>query len=138
MKKILLLAAFCYSFSFFGQHNHLKTQLEYCKHEEARVSKELEKFKGLVELQSKEIQELKGTIQSKEDEIAGLHHEIKRLEYAAVNMLNIALKLEEEGDYKAAMMIYKALVRSYPTSLEAAASRIKIEDLTTDLENYKK
>ena len=64
-------------------------------------------------------------------------NENKKLIDVAVNMINLALKLEQEGDFRSAMQVYKVLIKSYPKSLEASASRIKVVDLTEGLKGYK-
>jgi TolA-binding protein len=140
MKKIFLsICCFLYLIGAFGQSDkYLQSKLDYCKVETVQLESKVKKYENLLSLQTKEVQGLKISIQEKNVEIDQLQREKKKLVDVAVNMINLALKLETEGNYQAAMEVYKILIKSYPKSLEASASRIKVIDLTKDLPNYKK
>ncbi len=86
-------------------------------------------------MQTLEVQELKTIIQDKDAVIVQLQIEKYELQQVAVNMINVALKFEKDGNYEAAMEVYKVLIKSFPNSLEAASSRIQIEDLRKNLKN---
>ncbi len=116
---------------------YLKSKLNYCKTEVEQLEQKVSKYENLLALQTKEVQELKVKIQDKDMEIEQLERDKLKMIEVAVNMLNLALKFEQEGKYKEAMEVYKILIKSYPTTLEAAASRIKVTDLTKNLDNYK-
>ena len=117
-----------------GQTNE-QSKIDYCKEENAKLEADLQKHKGLLNLQTEEVQSLKLTIQENEITIVKLKQEIYDSNQVSVNMLNVALKLEKQGNYQAALEIYKVLIRSYPNSLEAAASRIQIIDLRDDIDD---
>ena len=116
---------------------YLRSKLDYCKVEVASLEKKVVKYENLLNLQTKNVQGLKVSIQEKNTEIERLEREKQKLVDVAINMINLALKLEQEGNFQAAMEVYKILIKSYPKTLEASASRIKVVDLTKDLEGYK-
>jgi tetratricopeptide (TPR) repeat protein len=101
------------------------------------LEKKVNKYEDLLNLQTKDVQGLKVKIQEKNVEIDQLKRDKQKLVDVAINMINLALNLEREGNYQAAMEVYKILIKSYPKTLEASASRIKVIDLTKDLKNYK-
>ncbi len=117
---------------------YLKSKLAYCTVEILDLEGKVNKYKDLLTLQTKEVQGLKASIQEKNREIEKMQREKRKMEGVAVNLINVALKLEAQGDYRSAMEIYKILIKSYPKSLEAVASRIKVTDLTRGLEGYNK
>ncbi len=134
MRKFLLSAILLVSVPILGQtSDNLKSQIGYCKSENERLENELKKLKGLLDLQTTDVQGLKQKIQDKDQIIVELQIEKYELQEAAVNFINLALKFEKEGDYESAMEVYKVLIKSFPSSLEAASSRIQIEDLREDL-----
>ncbi len=136
MRYLLIVASIFLSFEVWGQTQaQLKSQVQYCKSETERLESELEKHKGLLAMQTLEVQELKTIIQDKDAVIVQLQIEKYELQQVAVNMINVALKFEKDGNYEAAMEVYKVLIKSFPNSLEAASSRIQIEDLRKNLKN---
>lgn len=136
MRYLLIVASIFLSFEVLGQTQaQLKSQVQYCKSETERLESELEKHKGLLAMQTLEVQELKTIIQDKDAVIVQLQIEKYELQQVAVNMINVALKFEKDGNYEAAMEVYKVLIKSFPNSLEAASSRIQIEDLRKNLKN---
>lgn len=136
MRYLLIVASIFLSFEVLGQTQaQLKSQIQYCKSETERLESELEKHKGLLAMQTLEVQELKTIIQDKDAVIVQLQIEKYELQQVAVNMINVALKFEKDGNYEAAMEVYKVLIKSFPNSLEAASSRIQIEDLRKNLKN---
>jgi TolA-binding protein len=138
MKYIFSFLSFFSFFTINAQTDqHLKSKLAYCNVVVDDLEGQVTKYKNLLDLQNKEVQSLKVKIQEKNSEIEQLKREKQKLVDVAVNMVNLALKLEQEGNYQAAMEVYKILIKSYPQSLEASASRIKVQDLTKDLKNYK-
>ena len=138
MKYIFFLSSFLFVFLVYGQSDkYLRSKLDYCKVEVGELEKKVAKFENLLNLQTKNVRGLKITIQQRNTEIEDLQRENKKLIDVAVNMINLALKLEQEGDFRSAMQVYKVLIKSYPKSLEASASRIKVVDLTEGLKGYK-
>lgn len=134
MRKFLLGTILLVSVPILGQtSDNLKSQIGYCKTENERLENELKKLKGLLDLQTADVQGLKQKIQDKDQIIVELQIEKYELQEAAVNFINLALKFEKEGDYESAMEVYKVLIKSFPSSLEAASSRIQVEDLRKDL-----
>ena len=134
MRKFLLSAILLVSVPILGQtSDNLKSQIGYCKTENERLENELKKLKGLLDLQTADVQGLKQKIQDKDQIIVELQIEKYELQEAAVNFINLALKFEKEGGYESAMEVYKVLIKSFPSSLEAASSRIQVEDLRKDL-----
>jgi TolA-binding protein len=138
MKYILLALSFLTVLTSQAQSDqYLKSKLAYCTVEVNDLEGLVTKYKNLLNLQTKELQGLKTRIQENNGEINKLKREKQDLIDVAVNMVNLALKLEQEGNYQAAMEVYKILIKSYPQSLEASASRIKVQDLTKNLKDYK-
>jgi TolA-binding protein len=138
MKYLLFTFVFFTGLLSYAQSDqYLKSKLAYCNVEVNDLEDLVSKYKNLLDLQTKEVQGLKTRIQDKNAEIEQLKREKQDLIDIAVNMVNLALKLEQQGNYQAAMEVYKILIKSYPQSLEASASRIKVQDLTKNLKNYK-
>ena len=134
MRIFLLSTVLLMLIPIFGQtSDNLKSQIGYCKTENERLENELKKLKGLLDLQTIDVRGLKQKIQDKDQVIVELQIDKYELQEAAVNFINLALKFEKEGDYEAAMEVYKVLIKSFPSSLEAASSRIQVEDLRKDL-----
>jgi tetratricopeptide (TPR) repeat protein len=138
MKYILIICSFLCILDVNAQSDkYLNSKLSYCRVEVSALEDKVSKYENLLNLQTKDVQGLKVTIQEKNIEIDQLKREKQKLVDVAVNMINLALKLEKEGKYQSAMEVYKILIKSYPKSLEASASRIKVVDLTKDLAHYK-
>ena len=123
---------------FAQADKHLKSKLNVCTMEVEQLEKELTKNQELLQLQTKAVRDLKGNIQENSVLIDQLKRENMQLQEIAVSFLNVALKLEESGNTQGALEVYKALIKSYPNSLEAVASRIQIQDYTSDLKGYTK
>ena len=140
LRKLILVvfALVCTNTIFSQSDKYLKSKLKYCNVEVTRLEGELEKYEQLLSLQTTAVQDLKTQVQDKDQEIEILKKEKFELEQIAVNIVNVALKLEKEGNMQGAMEVYKILIKSYPTSLEAAASRIRIQNYTSELEGYDK
>ncbi len=136
LEKFLLSTILFVSVQLLGQSSdNLKSQIGYCKTENERLENDLKKLKGLLDLQTIDVQSLKQKIQDKDQVIIELQIDKYELQETAVNFINLALKFEKEGDYEAAMEVYKVLIKSFPSSLEAASSRIQVEDLRKDLKH---
>ena len=123
---------------FSQSDQYLKSKLSYCVQEGVQLEEKIKKYENLLNLQTKELQGVKRVLQEKEQHIEELKLENHELQQVAVNIVNVALKLEKEGDLKGATEVYKVLIKSYPSSLEAAASRIRIKDYRSLLEGYEK
>ena len=138
MRYILFICFLTFVFRVNAQSDkYLRSKLDYCKVETYQLEKKVNKYEDLLNLQTKDVQGLKVKIQEKNVEIDQLKRDKQKLVDVAINMINLALNLEREGNYQAAMEVYKILIKSYPKTLEASASRIKVIDLTKDLKNYK-
>jgi len=122
---LLISGAICFS----QTNSELKSQLEYCKEESQTLEADLDKYKKLLEIQGEEIAQLKTTLQEKESEIQNLKDENQELKMAAESLLELGIKFEEEGKYEEALEIYKLLMKSYPSSIEALSSKLKIIDI---------
>ncbi|MCP4520476.1 MAG: hypothetical protein GY827_02075 [Cytophagales bacterium] len=131
MKLRLLLIFICgITFSSFAQDTYtLRTKLAYCKSEAERLEAELARYKGLLELQSQDVLDLKNQLIKLQDQIVILEEEKRQLKEVSVNMLLLAQRFEQDGNLDAALKMYKLLIKVYPTSLEAASSRIKLSEL---------
>ena len=134
----LLLSLLLTNYMFGQSDKYLKSKLKYCNVEIEQLEDQVVKYESLLGLQNKEVQGIKESIQRKEREIEVLKIENYELQQIAVNMINVALKLEKMGNTEGALEVYKVLIKSYPNSLEAAASRIRIEDYTHELKGYDK
>lgn len=109
--------------------NAQSSQLNYCKSEVEQLEKKIENLNKLMLAQSTEVFELKKQIIELRKVNKLTSQENEALKEVSVNMINIAIKFEQQAKYEEALQIYKLLIKSYPTSLEAAASRVQIEDL---------
>jgi TolA-binding protein len=127
MKKYVL--AFVLFFVGFVSLAQTQSQLNYCKLEAERLEKEVEKYKGLLEIQNADLMELKLRIVDLNREIKILNHEKKELNKVSESLMDLALKYEERGKFREAMDIYRILIKTFPTTLDAAASKIKVVDL---------
>ncbi len=123
---LLLLGGSFYSFS----QSHLKHQVDYCKTEVENLEGEVKKLKGLLEVQNNDIMQLKSMIINKEKEIDALNERIDKLNDVSLDLMNLAINYESMGDYRKALEVYKLLIQNYPNSLETAASRLKIREMT--------
>ena len=140
-KLIIALALGISSFAINAQSNTtLKSQLAFCKQESAQLDLNLTKYKDLLEIQGEQIKELKIKVQDQEIEIKNLKYENEHLQTVAIGLLDLGIAYEEEGNSKAAVEIYRLLIKSYPTTLEAVASKLKIIDINKKkkLESQKK
>ena len=113
--------------------NAQDSRLEYCKHEVGQLEKKVETLNKLMLSQSTEVFELKKEIIVLRQKNQVLDQQNAQLNDVAINMINIAIKFEQEKKYTEAMEIYKLLIKSYPSSLEAASSRIQIKDLRNNI-----
>ena len=130
MKKLLIsLLPFIGSYYSFSQQ-HLKNQVDYCKYEVENLEAEVAKLKGLLEVQNTDIMQLKSMIIDKEKEIDELNKRIDKLNAVSLDLMNLAIQYETMGDYRKALEVYKLLIQNYPNSLETAASRLKIREMT--------
>ena len=117
-------------FSGFSQSAEiLKTQLDFCKKEGAKLEKSLDSYKQLLEIQGGQIMELKTTIQEQESEIKNLKTLNDRLESVSIELLELGHTYEDMGNFEEAIQIYKLLMRNYPSSMEAIASRLRVIEL---------
>lgn len=132
MRFVLLIMMFLgITYCSFGQsqvHN-LQTKLAYCKSEAERLEAKVTRYSDLMDMQNKEIIQLKEQIMELRDKVVRIEEEKKRLEEVALNMLYLAQRFEEDGNLEAALKMYKLLISTYPTSLEATSSRIKVSEL---------
>ena len=130
MKKLLIsLLLFIGSYYSFSQQQ-LKNQVDYCKYEVENLEAEVAKLKGLLEVQNTDIMQLKSMIIDKEKEIDELNKRIDKLNAVSLDLMNLAIQYETMGDYRKALEVYKLLIQNYPNSLETAASRLKIREMT--------
>lgn len=132
MRFVLLIITFLGSiYCSLGQTDvyNLQTKLAYCKSEAERLEAKVTRYSDLMDMQNKEILTLKEQIIELKDQIVRLEEEKKRLEEVALNMLYLAQRFEEDGNLEAALKMYKLLISTYPTSLQATASRIKVSEL---------
>ena len=127
MKKCLLI----FVLSFFGLVSIAQTQsqLNFCRFEVEKLENEVEKYKGLLEIQNKDLMQLKLRIVDLNREIKILNYEKKELNRVSEALMDLALKYETREKYREAMDIYRILIKTFPTSLDAAASKIKVVDL---------
>lgn len=107
----------------------LKHQLEFCKKESAKNESTIETYKTLLEIQGKQISDLKITVQAQEIEINNLKSENEKLQTVALDLLELGNTYEEMGKFQEAISIYKLLIKSYPSSMEAIASKLKVIEL---------
>ena len=117
------------SFSSLAQDS----QLQYCKHEAERLENKVIQLQKLMVAQNKDNYRLKERIVEQDDINRDLQEKLNNMNSIAINIINVAIKFEQEEKYQEAMEIYKLLVKSFPSSLEAASSRIQIEDLRDKL-----
>ena len=130
LKKVLGIIAIGASSTLFSQTTaNLKSQLAYCKSESNKFETDLAKYKDLLEIQGGQITELKLKIQDQENQIKNLTDENKELKNAALSLLQLGIDFEEEGKYKEAIEIYKLLIRSYPSSIQAVSSKLNIKSI---------
>lgn len=130
MRCVLLIALFLgMSWSSFGQNGNLKTKLSYCKSEAERLEAKVIRYGDLMDMQNKEILELKKEMSALRSKNEHLEEEKAELEQVALNMFYLAQRFEEDGNFQAAVKMYKLLIKTYPTSLEATSSRIKVSEL---------
>ena len=108
---------------------NLQTKLAYCKSEAERLEVKVARYGDLMEMQNKEILAHKEQIIELKDQTVRLEEEKKKLEQVSLNMLELAQRFEEDGNLEAALKMYKLLISTYPTSLEATSSRIKVSEL---------
>lgn len=106
-----------------------QSQLDYCRSEVANLEKEIGKYKTLLEIQNKNLLELKLRIVDLNRDIKVLNHEKNELNTVSEDLMELALKYESRGNYREAMDIYRMLIKKFPKSLDAAASKIKVVDL---------
>ncbi len=121
---------------FFGLSNiysqnisNLKSQLSYCKQESAKFEKDLNSYKGYLEIQGSQIRELKETIQNQESEIRNLKAKNEQLEGVSITILELGIKYEEQGKTEEAIEVYKLLMRNFPHSMDAISARMKIIEM---------
>lgn len=126
---IVCLLLFFTSIQITKGQSHLKEQVAYCKHEVELLEAEVKKLKGLLQTQNKELMDLKMQIIAKGDEVDALQKQNDDLQMISVSLLNLGIKYEEEGDFRKSIEIYKLLIKNYPRSLEAAASRLKVHEI---------
>lgn len=107
----------------------LKHQLDFCKKESAKNESTIETYKTLLEIQGKQISDLKVTVQAQEIEINNLKSENEKLQTVALDLLDLGNTYEEMGKFQEAISIYKLLIKSYPSSMEAIASKLKVIEL---------
>lgn len=105
------------------------SQLNYCRLEVKKLEKEVDKYKGLLKIQNQDLMQLKLKIVDSNTKIKLLNHEKKELNKLSDQLMDLALKYEDRGNYREAMDIYRMLIKNFPTSLDAAASKIKVSDL---------
>lgn len=105
------------------------SQLNYCRLEVQKLEKDVDKYKGLLKIQNQDLMQLKLKIVDLNTEIKLLNHEKKELNKLSDQLMDLALKYEVRGNYREAMDIYRMLIKNFPTSLDAAASKIKVSDL---------
>ena len=118
------------TFLFIGKtHAQTKSQVEFCKTEVEQLERKVDNLNKLMQAQSTEVFDLKKKIIELRQENQNLEEENKQLNEVAINMLNIAIKFEQQDKIEEALEVYKLLIKSYPSSLEAVASRIQIKDL---------
>ncbi len=112
-----------------GQDYNLRTKLAYCGSEVDRLEVQLARYTDLMGMQNKEVLALKQKMSELKDEIAFLEEENAKLKEVALNMYYLAQRFEEDNNLKAAVKMYKLLIKTYPTSLQATSSRIKVTEL---------
>jgi TolA-binding protein len=132
--RILIFVLLCsYFLEGVSQTNSiLKSKVEFCASEVERLEGKVEKYEGLLDTQNKLVIELKQEIMSLRDDKKQLEYDKSELLSISVSLLHLAMKFEEEGKYEEAMQLYKLLIKSYPSSLEASASRLKVQDIKED------
>jgi len=126
---ILIISLFAIIKSYAQNAEILRSQLDYCKKESAKMEASLDTYNTLLEIQGGEIQELKTTVQNQETEIKNLKSENERLNLVAIELLNLATTYENLGKYQEAIEVYKLLIRSFPSSMESISAKLKIIDL---------
>ncbi len=132
MNKILLLPIIFFAnlaFSFGQSSENLRTQLEYCKKESAKSESNVDTYKKLLEIQGSQIMELKTKNQNLETEIANLKIANAKLESVSLELVELGTKYEELGKFQEAIEVYKLLIRSFPSSMQAIASKLRVIDL---------
>jgi tetratricopeptide (TPR) repeat protein len=107
----------------------LKSQLDYCKKESIKLEGTIETYKKLLEIQGADIQELKAVQQNQETQIKNLKAENDRLNSVALELLQLATDYEIKGNFAEAIEIYKLLITSYPSSMEAISAKLKVLDV---------
>ncbi len=127
MRKCLLI----FTLSLIGLTSiaQTKSQLNFCRQEAAKLEEEVDKYKELLEIQNDDLMELKLRLVDLNREIKILNHEKKELNRVSEALMELALKYEEREKYREAMDIYRILIKTFPTTLDAASSKIKVVDL---------
>ncbi len=132
MNKILLLPIIFFAnlaLSFGQSSENLRTQLEYCKKESAKFESNVDTYKKLLEIQGSQIMELKTKNQNLETEIANLKIANAKLESVSLELVELGTKYEELGKFQEAIEVYKLLIRSFPSSMQAIASKLRVLDI---------
>ena len=127
MKKYLLI----FTLILLGLTSvaQMQSQLNFCRLEAAKLEKEVDKYKELLEIQNEDLMQLKLRIVDLNRDIKVLNHEKKELNRVSEALMDLALKYEERAKYREAMDIYRILIKTFPATLDAAASKIKVVDL---------
>lgn len=142
MRKFLLatgvfLVIQCIGFAQ-DSRSTLNSKIDFCNREVKQLEVELAKYKHLLDLQNTDIQDLKIRISELQQEIKVSEQENSDLRAISVVILNLARKFEKEGNYQSALEVYKLLIKTYPTSLEAASGKLKMDDLKAESSGEKK
>ena len=127
MKRYLFISLLF--FAGFTSMAQTQSQLNFCRMEAENLEKEVDKYKGLLEIQNADLMELKLRIVDLNREIKILEHDKKELNKVSESLMDLALKYEQRGNFREAMDIYRILIKTFPTTLDAAASKIKVVDL---------
>jgi len=127
MKKYLLI--FTLSLMGFASFAQTQSQLNFCRLEAEKLEKEVDKYKELLEIQNEDLMQLKLRIVDLNRDIKVLNHEKKELNRVSESLMDLALKYEGREKFREAMDIYRILIKTFPTTLDAAASKIKVVDL---------
>ncbi len=107
----------------------LISKLNYCSQEVEELEGKVQKYKQFLDLQTKEVQHLKQQLLEKEEEKTKVEIEKKELVEISLDILELAKKFERSGQPEAALEVYKLLIKVYPSSLEAASSRLKVDEI---------
>ena len=142
MRKILLATGVFLLFLCSGMaqdsRSTLNSKIDFCNREVKELETELSKYEHLLDLQNSDIQDLKMRISGLQQEIKVSEQENSDLRAISVVILNLARKFEKEGNYQSALEVYKLLIKTYPTSLEAASGKLKMDDLREESSSEKK